>query len=100
MIERRASPVRDLHRMHSKLRPQLVERPFAADLFDRYPRLELWRVLLPRRRHRFSFATADSEINLFRGVKTGVHYKCPIKEDVHITELMPRAVQRLTRLRA
>src|SRR5205809_6930078 len=43
MIERCAPPMSDLHGMHSKLRPQLVERLLAADRFDRHPCLELCR---------------------------------------------------------
>jgi hypothetical protein len=38
--------------VHLELRPQLTQRPLAAERLHRYPRLELRTVLFSRRRYR------------------------------------------------
>jgi hypothetical protein len=55
------APLADLNGMHVELGSQLAQRPLAADCFYRHLGLELWTVLLARRRHRFSLRYDSAE---------------------------------------
>src|ERR1700730_11382133 len=75
LLQGRFPPVRNLHRMHLKLRPQLAQRLLSANCLQCHPRFKFCTVAFPRRCHRSSSAsTTSSKSNLSGGLNFGVHY--------------------------